>query len=167
MKTITLKRFSLALTLICALLVVLLPANVRASSPTVFVLTAEGEVAPAMRDYLARERVEYTEVTIDLLVQIVAHEGGFEFHQLQERAEVLLDADAVEAAQAIVEVGRVVHLHPLAADHDEVRALVVDPALDPVLDLDLGGARHGRRARQGRQNGWSICRARQNRRASS
>ena len=76
MKTITLKRFSLALTLICALLVVLLPANVRASSPTVFVLTAEGEVAPAMRDYLARGLQAAASEQAELLIIELNTPGG-------------------------------------------------------------------------------------------
>lgn len=77
MKIMTLKRFSLALTFLGALLILLLPASTRASSPTVWVLKAEGEVAPAMRDYLARGIQTAEAEQAELLIIELNTPGGF------------------------------------------------------------------------------------------
>ena len=54
MKTITVFRLFLVLALIPLLALSFLPARAQSSQPLVLVLKATGEVAPAMRDYIAR-----------------------------------------------------------------------------------------------------------------
>jgi membrane-bound serine protease (ClpP class) len=73
----TIKRLSLTLTLVCALLLFLQPAAARAGSPTVLVLKATGEVAPAMRDYIARGIQTAEDEQADLLVIELNTPGGF------------------------------------------------------------------------------------------
>jgi membrane-bound serine protease (ClpP class) len=75
MKTMTIKRLSLAL--FCALLLFLQFTAVRADSPIVLVLKADGEVAPAMRDYIARGIRAAEEQQAELLVIELNTPGGF------------------------------------------------------------------------------------------
>ena len=77
MKTMTIKRLSLALTFFCALLLLVQPAAARADSPTVLVLNASGEVAPAMRDYIARGIKTAEDQQAELLVIELNTPGGF------------------------------------------------------------------------------------------
>ena len=77
MKTMTIKRLSLTLTFFCALLLLVQPAAARADSPTVLVLQASGEVAPAMRDYIARGIKTAEDKNAELLVIELNTPGGF------------------------------------------------------------------------------------------
>lgn len=77
MKTLTSRHFPLLLTFFCALLLSLHPAAARADSPTVLVLKANGEVAPAMRDYIARGIKTAEEKQAELLVIELNTPGGF------------------------------------------------------------------------------------------
>ena len=77
MKTMTIKRLSLTLTFFCALLLLVQPAAARADSPTVLVLKADGEVAPAMRDYISRGIKSAEDQHAELLVIELNTPGGF------------------------------------------------------------------------------------------
>jgi len=72
----TLKRLSLFLAFFCALGLFLQPAAVRADSPTVLVLKANGEVAQAMLNYIARGIQAAEDQHVELLVIELNTPGG-------------------------------------------------------------------------------------------
>jgi membrane-bound serine protease (ClpP class) len=72
----TLSRLFLFLAFFCALGLFLQPAAVRADSPTVLVLKANGEVAPAMRDYIVRGIKAAEDKHAELLVIELNTPGG-------------------------------------------------------------------------------------------
>jgi membrane-bound serine protease (ClpP class) len=72
----TLSRLFLILAFFCALGLFLHPTAVRADSPTVLVLKASGEVAPAMRDYIVRGIKTAEDKHAELLVIELNTPGG-------------------------------------------------------------------------------------------
>jgi membrane-bound serine protease (ClpP class) len=72
----TLSRLFLILAFFCALGFFLQPAAVRADSPTVLVLKAGGEVAPAMKNYIARGIQAAADKHAELLVIELNTPGG-------------------------------------------------------------------------------------------
>ena len=71
------KYVGLFLTLLAAFILLLQPAFAQSASPRVLVLQANGEVAPAMRDYIARGIRTAEEQQAELLVIELNTPGGF------------------------------------------------------------------------------------------
>jgi membrane-bound serine protease (ClpP class) len=71
------KYVGLFLTLLAAFILLLQPASAQSASPRILVLQANGEVAPAMRDYIARGIRTAEEQQAELLVIELNTPGGF------------------------------------------------------------------------------------------
>src|SRR5664279_2801698 len=77
MKTIKMLRILLVLAIIPLLALSFLPVSAQSANPLVLILKASGEVAPAMRDYIARGIKAAEDQNAELLVIELNTPGGY------------------------------------------------------------------------------------------